>query len=362
MSLAGWSKAVGVPGTAAARLVLHGDQMLGIDQISARAPGLMVEGKAEMVNGRPLVLGLSRLTLGGTNATGQVRFPATPAEPIRATLDGTTLDLSAELARQATPNPDPTPGQRWIADVRFDRVLLGADRSLAAVTAHAEHDGRRLAVLQARSGGPERLQVTIHPDGGGRRLLVNAADGGAVLRAMDLLSVIRGGALAMNAVFDDTKPGSPLYGTASLSGFHVLDAPVLGKLLQAVTVYGVVEALSGPGLAFSELVLPFRYDGSVLEVLNGGRAFSASLGLTGQGRIDVRRGTIDMTGTVVPAYVLNSLLGRIPVLGRLFSAERGGGLVAVDYTLRGAAANPSVSVNPLSALTPGFLRGIFKLF
>ena len=96
--------------------------------------------------------------------------------------------------------------------------------------------------------------------------------------------------------------------------------------------------------------------------LTEARAFSASLGLTVRGRIDQRRGVLDLQGTVVPAYVLNSLLGRIPVLGKLFSAERGGGLVAVNYTLRGPIANPSVSVNPLSALTPGFLRGLFHIF
>ena len=55
-------------------------------------------------------------------------------------------------------------------------------------------------------------------------------------------------------------------------------------------------------------------------------------------------------------------LGRIPVIGGLFSAERGGGLVAVNYGYRGPLANPTVAVNPLSALTPGFLRGLFKMF
>ncbi len=64
----------------------------------------------------------------------------------------------------------------------------------------------------------------------------------------------------------------------------------------------------------------------------------------------------------MPAYALNSALGRIPLIGRLFSPERGGGLVAVDYGVSGALADPSVTVNPLSALTPGFLRGLFKMF
>jgi hypothetical protein len=69
-----------------------------------------------------------------------------------------------------------------------------------------------------------------------------------------------------------------------------------------------------------------------------------------------------MQGTIVPAYFFNSLLGKIPLVGRLFSPERGGGVFAASYTLAGPLDNPDVSVNPLTALTPGFLRGLFGIF
>jgi hypothetical protein len=35
---------------------------------------------------------------------------------------------------------------------------------------------------------------------------------------------------------------------------------------------------------------------------------------------------------------------------------------AASYALHGPLADPNVSVNPLAALTPGFLRGLFGLF
>jgi hypothetical protein len=69
-----------------------------------------------------------------------------------------------------------------------------------------------------------------------------------------------------------------------------------------------------------------------------------------------------MQGTIVPAYFFNSLLGNIPLVGKLFSPERGGGVFAASYAVRGRLDDPDVSVNPLAALTPGFLRGLFGLF
>ncbi len=361
MALAGWTKSAGQPASVSARLVLKADRLQGISDLQAQGPGMQVRGRAEMVGDKPSLLVLDPIVLGPTQARGEIRLPAAPDQPIRAKLNGTVLDLSTELSAKPSQGNTAKDNAAWVADVSFDKVLLKEGRGLGAVTAHAEHDGRRLRALQIQSGGPERLQATVKPQGNGRQVSVRAADGGALLRALGLLQTVDGGQLAIDGRYDDSGPASVLSGTADLREFHVRDAPALGKLLQALTVYGIGEAMSGPGLAFSQLTAPFRWDGTALE-LNEVQAFSASLGLTGQGRIDTARRTLDLKGTIVPAYALNSALGRIPLLGRLFSAEQGGGLFAVNYAVRGPLDDPAVSVNPLSALTPGFLRRMFRIF
>jgi hypothetical protein len=45
----------------------------------------------------------------------------------------------------------------------------------------------------------------------------------------------------------------------------------------------------------------------------------------------------------------------------LFSPEAGSGVFAARYSVRGKLADPKIGVNPLSALTPGFLRNVFGL-
>ncbi len=165
----------------------------------------------------------------------------------------------------------------------------------------------------------------------------------------------------MEGRYDDAAAGRPLNGSAEIEEFRMHNAPVLGKLLQAMTLYGLVEVMQGSGLGFSRLVAPFRLTDDALD-LSDVRAFSSSLGLTAKGRIDLAAQRIDMQGTIVPAYFFNSLLGNIPLVGKLFSPERGGGLFAASYGLSGALNDPQVSINPLTALTPGFLRGLFGIF
>ncbi len=366
LALAGWKKPPGQPASASARLLLNADRLQAISELQAQGPGMQVRGRLDMAGDKPALLALDPIVLGPTRARGEIRLPATPDEPVRVTLSGAVLDLSSGLPRKPAQGgtvrdgtaKDSTP---WLADISFEQVLLAEGRSLAGLTAHAEYDGRRLRTLQAQSAGAERLQATIKPQGNGRQLSVRAADGGALLRALGVLQTVDGGRLAVDGHYDDSAQVSVLSGTADLRDFHVRDAPAVGKLLQALTVYGIGDAMSGPGLAFSQLTSPFRWDGDVLD-LQETQAFSASLGLTAQGRIDTAQRTVDVKGTIVPAYALNSALGRIPLLGGLFSAERGGGLFAVNYSVRGPLADPAVSVNPLSALTPGFFRRLFRVF
>ena len=88
--------------------------------------------------------------------------------------------------------------------------------------------------------------------------------------------------------------------SAEIDDFRIRDAPALGKLLQAMTLYGLVQVMQGPGLGFSQLVAPFRLTDETLELADA-RAFSPSLGLTMKGRVDLDAERIDMQGTIVPA-------------------------------------------------------------
>jgi hypothetical protein len=363
MTPLGWSKAAGPGASASARLGLTGGSITSIDRLRANGPGLVVASHAQLRDGESTVLQLDQVILGRTQAKGSIALPHGGNTKLRVMLRGPTLDISAFLKKRGgnRADDDAKPGQSWIADLIFDQVILAKDETLAPVNLQAESDGLHIARADVKAGAHGEISATIAPARGGRTLSVNSADSGAVLLAAGIADNIRGGKLRVDGFYDDTQPHSPLQGTATLTQFRITDAPAIGRLLKAMTLYGAVDLLNGPGLGFAQAVAPFRYQQQVLQ-LNGARAFSASLGITAQGKIDLLAHSADITGTIVPAYFFNQLPGMIPILGKLFSPEKGGGVFAARYSVTGPLADPKVGVNPLSALTPGFLRGIFGLF
>jgi hypothetical protein len=331
---------------------------------------MALAGRVGFAGGRPQIVQFDRLRLGEANeASGELRIPGQPGAPWVATLNGRSIDASAEFgrgdaaAKPAASEPDQA-GPPWRVQAHFDRVVLGGEgRELSAVTATAESDGEviRQGKLTGQTGAGAAVRLEITPGRTIRTLTGSAEDAGGLLRALDQLDDMRGGRLSLRGTYDDRAPGHPLQGTAEIVDFRMRNAPALAKLLQVMTLYGLVEALEGPGLGFSRLIAPFRLTRDSLE-LSDARAFSASLGMTAKGRIDLARHAMAIEGTIVPAYFFNTMLGEIPLIGRLFSPERGGGVFAATYSMSGPLADPAVSVNPLAALTPGFLRGLFDIF
>ena len=369
----GWQKPAGQPATAQARLKTRRNRLLGIDDIALDGPGqgdaaLLLRAHAAFADGDITGLTIDRMTLGRTVGHGDVRFPA-GGRPIEADISGSSIDLSRVLSSKSDPKAprqdDSKTGQAWTMDARFDRGIMANAITVSDLVAHAENDGRVMRVLhvEAQTGPDAKFRLDIAAPAGARPRTLNASadDAGALLRAVDVLKTMQGGHLTVTGTYDDATNNHALSGTAEINDFRIQGAPALGRLLQAMTLYGLVDVLQGPGLGFSNLVAPFRLTREELA-LTDSRAFSASLGLTAKGRIDLARDRMDLEGTIVPAYFFNSLLGNLPLIGKIFSPEKGGGLFAAGYTIRGTAADPSVTVNPLSVLTPGFLRGLFGIF
>jgi hypothetical protein len=363
-----WTKPRGQPGAAEAMLRLNGDALVAIDNIRVDAPAVALRGRAIARSGRVERIEVAESAFLGGRFGGEARAPAGSGGLWAIDLRGPVLDLRPVFDGPSRERPaDESEGRSppLLLDLRFDRVLMGQARDLFALQARGRTDASgvlREAVLRATTArGANAIALEMSAEGRARRLRGTAEDGGALLRALGIVETIAGGRMTLDAAYADSRPGTALAGVAELEQFSVRNAVALGKLLQAMTLYGLVEASrGGNGLAFTRAVVPFALTPTEVR-LEDARAFSASLGLTARGRVTRERAVLDLEGTIVPAYFFNSLLGNLPIIGRLFSPEAGGGLFAATFRARGPAEEAEIMVNPLAALTPGFLRGLFGL-
>jgi hypothetical protein len=142
------------------------------------------------------------------------------------------------------------------------------------------------------------------------------------------------------------------------SDYRLIHAPVFARLLGIASFSGIAALLSGEGIPFSRLYGDFVYGDDVVT-LRKIRAYGGAIGLTASGTVDLGQETLDLEGTLVPAYALNTILGNIPIIGNLLMGGEGQGLFGANFHAAGPFSDPKINVNPLSALAPGFLRNLF---
>ncbi len=368
----GWHKQAGDAGAFSMTAAIAQDGSFDVRKVSAHAPDLAIDADADSA-GR---IAVKALQIGTSAATGTIMMPQGGA-PWQIDLGGPTLDVSNIIDPEKPPSdgsakpvaaaphrPEPPRGPTWQASLHFDQLILAKHGAPVLQNLQFSGNGQGStpfeATASAAGANQETIKFSLSQAGAPPAIEtwhLTSNDAGFLLRALNAYDNIQGGALQLDASYADA---SDMAGQLTIDHYRLLHAPILGKILQSLSIYGVADAASGPGLVFDRLNAPFSFSGNVLT-LKDARAYSSSLGLTASGTISLPDEVASLDTTVIPAYALNSAPGKIPLIGKLFSAEAGGGLFAITAKITGNLANPSVQVNPLSALTPGLMRGIFGM-
>jgi uncharacterized protein YhdP len=374
-----WRKEAGTPGRALFALDLAGGQPAAIRDISVTAGDLTALGRARFAaNGEDFAaLDLDQLTFGKSHLTG-VNMTFTPTRP-EITIAGGEIDAepwlesedaagqeAAAAATEGGAPPEEEAGEALLLTAaRLDRVVLAEGREIANVSVLLDHDGshwQRIIVDGTLKGGsPLAVRYQPEPNTGRLKFSVVAEDAGEALRTLDIVDNVVGGRLTIVGEAAADEPRRPLRGKAEISQFRLVRAPALARLLTLATLTGFVDVLTGDGLLFTRFTGDFVKTDGLLEVPLA-RAYGPSLGLTATGNINFDADTVDLKGTIAPAYILNSILGNIPLIGDLLQGGKGEGVFAATYSAKGSLQQPDITVNPIAALAPGFLRGLFDIF
>lgn len=373
----GFVKPAGVAGSVNLTAKINGQTLAEVNSLNVTTTGLSLkngqiffgknaQGKLDITRGS-----VENITLGKSKLAAS--FEKTPTNILKVIAKGPVFDavpfLAGDKSSATTIKTTPTNATATVKQVGEQQISLTTDTMLMKEDIEAKNVILYLGTNNAGKIsrfemdaiiGKGKVVVRLKPDAATaqKSLLVESADAGKLLKAIGIYNNVNGGFLTING---KSKANSiqDIAGTMRLDNFKVTNAPVLAKLINTLSLPGILGLLSNEGLSFSRLESKFewRYDErGDMFIVKEGRTSGASLGLTYEGLIDRRIGETDISGTVVPMSEVNNIIGGIPIIGDLLTG--GGALVAATYSIKGPTENPRVFVNPLSVLAPGFIRKI----
>ena len=233
--------------------------------------------------------------------------------------------------------------------VSLDRLQIARGLALTGLQAQLTTAGGLAGTFTGQMNGGTALSGKIVPEAGRNAFQVTSADAGGIFRDAGILKQARGGAL--NLILRPAPETGSYDGTLRVTNTSVHEGSGIGAILNAISLVGLIDELAGNGITFSEVDASFRLSPSRLTLLSAS-AIGPSIGLSLDGIYDLASATLDMQGVLSPLYALNAI-------GSVLT-RKGEGLIGVNFDLSGPASAPRISVNPLSALAPGFLRELFR--
>lgn len=353
-------KRPGHAGSASARLVQTNPATMTVERLVVDAGSLQARGTLGLRLDplQPSTVNLTNLQTALGSLTADLRLDQ---DVWRGRVDIGRLDLRPWRAAQSgsagtgesAPIPDMalqvTARQLRLGDAPFHDLMASVDRRggiwrSASVQAGVEDSDVALDLSTAQTSA----------------LTMRASDAGWLVRALDNSdNGIRGGTFRLSADLRQRPGNISGSGELKIRNFTLWGAPLVARIVSLASFSGLSNALSGQGVPVSRLVAPFSLAGDRLT-LEQARLVAADIGARADGTINFATGAIAINGTVAPAYTINRILGRIPILGRILSGSGSDAALAATFSVTNTLSEPSVSVNPLSVLVPGMVRDLFS--
>jgi hypothetical protein len=219
------------------------------------------------------------------------------------------------------------------------------------------------AKLSAMDGKNNQIMANIGVQTDGKRhFMLQLQDFGSSIKATANNDNFKGGIFSLKGIFADNLSNKPLQGKMILQNVKVVNAPILTRIFTLVSLTGIADALAGDGISFDKIIADIDYDGERI-LFDKATAKGDALGVMFAGMIQpFGLQKLNLKGTIIPSYSLNSLPSQIPLLGELLIGDEGEGVFATRFSVKGTLNDPDVSANPLSMITPGFLRNVFEIF
>ena len=215
--------------------------------------------------------------------------------------------------------------------------------------------------------GNKPIYLRYTPISGRHTLQFEAENAGAALSTLGITDGVRGGKITVIGQPYSGGGKRNLQGTVVLTNFSLVNVPILGRLLNALSLPGIFNLLNSKGITFKKMHSNFQWidkgppestkNTRIIKISNG-RTSGASLGITFEGTINNWTNMLDINGTIIPVSDLNKLPGIIPLVGDILTGG-GDGVFAATYTVKGSKDKPGIAVNPLSVLAPGIFRTLF---
>ena len=181
---------------------------------------------------------------------------------------------------------------------------------------------------------------------------------GEILAARNITKDISGGTLLINGSYSSREKHNSIM---KIKDFFIRDGSKFENLIKSTRFFDIVSVIKDSQNEFSYMEVPISQEGDLTKVKDA-FVIGGLVGFTFSG--DVNRASKDskFDGFYGPLYLFDKYIEDIPLFNNLLTNNKNESLLGANFSVTRIKGETSVTVNPLSLVTPGKTKRIFKIF
>jgi len=237
--------------------------------------------------------------------------------------------------------------------INFEKVITGTNDTVSnfSMISFVNKGSYDKLILKGNFSDDELIEMSIYQvDKNKKTLQVISDRARPFIKNFDFIKGFEGGKLEYESTISEGDTSSNLI----ITNFKVSKIPALAQLLTLASLRGIADTLSGEGVRFDSFEMKSNNKDNVINIEDA-LAFGPAVSILLDGYVDKGK-TVSLSGTLVPATKLNSIIASIPLIGDILVGKKTGeGVIGVSFKMKGPPKNIKTTVNPIKTLTPRFI-------
>ena len=245
-------------------------------------------------------------------------------------------------------------------EIKLNKIFTGTEDTISdfSMMAKITKGSYNKLNLKGNFSKNEIIEMSIYKINENKKTLQIVSDRARpFIKHFDFIKGFEGGKLFYESTILKNLANSNL----QITDFKVSKVPALAQLLSLASLQGIADTLSGEGIRFESFEMKSSSKNNILnieEIYASGPAISILMdGYVEKGKI------VSLSGTLVPARTINSIIASIPLVGEILVGKKAGeGVFGVSFKMKGPPKDIKTTVNPIKTLTPRFIvRAVEKM-
>ena len=239
-------------------------------------------------------------------------------------------------------------------NLSLSEIIIGVNKFNSPII-DFKKDENEFSNLNVRLDGEKDYHKIIIEDVGDKKkffLETNFAPG--LFNIFDLNLKINTGSLKIEG---EKINNSKIYkGNIAGKDFVFLEAPFLANFITLFSLQGLAQKLKDGGIIFESLEGKYEFSNDKLRVVDS-LLKGSELGIQFDTVVGFENDYFLTTGSVIPAYTINTLLTKFPIVGDIITAgSPEDGLIGAKFKVEKEDDEYKISYNPISVFVPNLIK------